>query len=177
MAVKKSEKKDPEIIPKEKEQPLTPVRRTGPSPLEEMERWFEETLQRPLFAPTLLRRFGFPGFSLPELAEVSPSVDIYEEGETVVVKAELPGLKKGDIEVNIAEDTITISGEKKSEAKVEKKDFYRVERSFGSFSRTLRLPADTQTDKAKASFKDGILEVRIPKSAAARKKVKKITVE
>jgi HSP20 family protein len=106
-----------------------------------------------------------------------PTVDIFEDGNDVVVKAELPGMKKDDIEVNISDDVITISGEKKTEDKVEKKDYYRLERSFGAFTRTLQLPAETQTDKAKASFKDGILEVRIPKTTAAVQKVKKVTVD
>jgi HSP20 family molecular chaperone IbpA len=110
-------------------------------------------------------------------AESFDLVDIFEDGNDVVVKAELPGMKKEDIDVNISDDVITISGEKKSEEKVEKKDYYRLERSYGSFTRTLRLPAETQTDKAKASFKDGILEVRMPKTEAALQKTKKISID
>lgn len=142
------------------------------SPFEEMERWFEEVFRRPFFAPSWLPRFKFP-----EVGEMFPTVDIFEDGNDVVVKAELPGMRKEDIEVNISDDVITISGEKKSEEKVEKKDYYRLERSFGSFTRTLRLPAETQTEKGKASFKDGLLEIRIPKTEAAVQKAKKITVE
>ena len=142
------------------------------SPFEEMERWFEEAFRRPFFAPSWM-----PRFRIPEVGVTFPTVDIFEDGNDVVVKAELPGMRKEDIEVNIADDVITISGEKKTEEKVEKKDYYRLERSFGSFTRTLRLPAETQTDKAKASFKDGVLEVKIPKTEAEVQKVKKITVE
>ncbi|HEX8960503.1 MAG TPA: Hsp20/alpha crystallin family protein [Geobacteraceae bacterium] len=139
---------------------------------EDMERWFEEAFRRPFFGPSWM-----PRLKLPEMmgGDVSTSVDIYEEGDNVVVKAEVPGMKKDDIEVNLTEDTITISGQKKSEEKVERKDFYRLERSFGSFTRKLRLPADIQTDKAKATFKDGVLEVRIPKAPSA--KARKVTID
>ena len=133
------------------------------SPFEEMERWFEESFRRPFFAPSWMPRLKFPEMA----GEASLAVDIFEDGNSVVVKAEVPGMKKEDIEVNLAQDIITISGHKKEEEKIERKDFYRLERSFGSFTRKLRLPADIQADKAKATFKDGILEVRIPKSATA----------
>lgn len=142
------------------------------SPFEEMERWFEEAFRRPFFAPPWMPRMKFP-----EVGAMFPTVDIFEDGNSVVVKAELPGMKKEDIEVNISDDIITISGEKKSEDKVEKKDYYRLERSYGSFTRTLQLPAETRTEDAKASFRDGVLEVRIPKTETAVQKVKKITVE
>jgi HSP20 family protein len=143
-----------------------------PTSLDEMERWFEDVFRRPFFAPTWMPRIKFP-----ELGEMAPSVDIYEEGGDIVLKAELPGMKKDEIDVNIAGDTVTISGEKKAEEKVERKDFYRLERSFGSFTRKLRLPAEIQPDKAKASFHDGVLEVRIPKTEAAKEKTKKVPIE
>lgn len=141
-------------------------------PFEEMERWFEEAFRRPTLFPAWMPRIKFP-----EPGEISPSVDIYEEKGEVVVKAELAGLSKEDIEVSVAEDVITISGEKKGEEKVERKDFHYHERSFGSFTRRFRLPPGTQTDKAKASFKDGVLMVRIPKSAAAGGKSRKLKME
>jgi HSP20 family protein len=141
------------------------------APFEEMERWFEEAFRRPFLGPSWMPRIKFPEM----MGEVSPSVDIFEDGNNVVVKAEVPGMKKENIEVSLTQDTITISGQKKEEEKIEKKDFYRLERSFGSFTRKLRLPADIVTDKAKASFKDGVLEVRIPKSPTATSK--KITID
>lgn len=144
------------------------------SPFEEMERMFDEFFRRPfsLIGPSWLPRLG-----LLEREEISPTVDIFEEGGDVVVKAELPGMKKEDIDVNITEDTITISGEKKKEEKVEKKNYYRLERSHGSFTRSFRMPTEVQTDKAKANFKEGVLEIRIPKTEEARKKEKKIPIE
>ena len=83
--------------------------------------------------------------------------------------------QKDDIEVNITQDFITISGQKKEEEKLEKKDFYSLERSFGTFIRKLRLPEGGQTDKVKASFMDGVLEARIPKSPTAE--AKKIPID
>ncbi|NOY65353.1 MAG: Hsp20/alpha crystallin family protein [Nitrospirae bacterium] len=144
------------------------------SPFEEIERWFDEFFRRPfsLFGPSWLPRVKMPGFE-----EISPSVDIFEEGDDVVVKAELPGMKKDDIEVTLSDDTITISGEKKREEKVEKKNYYRYERSFGSFTRSFRLPVDVQTDKAKATFKDGILEIRIPKTEEAKQRARKLEIK
>jgi len=144
------------------------------SPFEEMEKRFEEFFRRPF---SLLGPSWFPSLRLHELEEISPTVDIFEEGNDVVVKAELPGLKKEDIDVNITGDKITISGEKKKEEKIEKKDYYRVERSYGSFTRSFSMPTEVQTDQAKANFKDGVLEVRIPKTEEARKKEKKIQIE
>jgi len=144
------------------------------SPLEEMERRFEDLFRRPF---SIMEPSWWPRLRMPEMEEVSAKVDIFEEGDNFVVKAEIPGLKKEDIEVNLTGDMITISGEKKKEEKVEKKDYYRVERSYGSFSRSFRLPKEVQTDKAKATFKDGVLEVKVPKTEEAKKKEKKVPVE
>ncbi len=108
--------------------------------------------------------------------EIAPSIDIFEEGDDVVVKAELPGMKKEDIEVNLSDDSITIAGEKKKEETVERKGYYRHECSYGSFARSFGLPSEVRPDEAKAEFKDGILEIRIPKTEEAKKKVRKVTI-
>ena len=136
----------------------------------EVERYFDRLFRHPLSMMT--PSFTFRDF--PKLGEISPTVDIFEEGNDLVVKAELPGIKKDDLNVTITENRITISGEKKQEEKVEKKDYHRVERSYGSFTRSFRLPDNVNGDAAKASFKEGILEVRVPKTKEARQK--KITV-
>ena len=144
------------------------------SPFEEVEKRFEEFFRRPfsMFGPSWL-----PSVKFPESGIVSPDIDIFEDGSDVVVKAEIPGMKKEDIEVNLTDEMVTVSGEKKKEEKVEKKDYYRVERSYGSFRRSFRLPKEVQPGKAKATFKDGVLEVRVPKTEEAIKKEKKITIE
>lgn len=141
------------------------------SPFEEMERWFEGFFRRP-FSLSFPWRWSGPRF--PEFEEITPCCDILEEGNDVVVKAELPGMTKKDILVTVTDDYITLSGEKKKE---EKTDYHRFERSYGSFKRSFRLPAEIQADKVKAKFDNGILEVRMPKTEEAKKKEKKILIE
>lgn len=145
--------------------PLRPVFEM--SPFREIERFFEDVRRR-AFWP-------WAEFAMEPIG--APSVDIYEEGEDIVLKAEIPGIKKEELDVNITDNTVTISGEKKKEEKVEKKDYYRVERSYGSFSRSIPLPAEVQTDKSTAKFKDGILEIRIPKTEEAKKKKRRLKIE
>lgn len=139
--------------------------------LEDMDRSMETFFRNPFSI------FSRPMSSLPEfsaLENVTPSVDIFEEGNEVVVKAEIPGTKREDIDVTITENSLQISGEKKQEEKVEKKDYQRIERRYGSFCRSFRLPDNVDSGKAKASFKDGLLEIRMPVSK--EKKQKKITI-
>jgi HSP20 family protein len=143
-----------------------------PMMFDEADRMFNRFFGRPF---GLMR---WPKMLWPEELDAGfPSVDIFEENNSVTVKAEMPGVKKEDLDVNVTEDAITISGEKKKEEKIEEKDYYRYERSYGSFSRTLPLPAGVQSGKAKARFKDGVLEIKVPKSPAAVKKEKKIPIE
>jgi HSP20 family protein len=150
------------------------------SPFQEMEKRFEEMEKR--FEDFIRRPFSstpswLPRLRMPEVEGVVPSVDILKEGDDIVVKAELPGMKKENIDVSLTKDTITISGEKKKEEKIEKKDYYSLERSYGSFKRSFSLPSEVQTEKASAKFKDGVLEIRIPKTEEAKKKEKKVIIE
>jgi len=135
-------------------------------PLRQMERFFEE----------MTRPWGWPLRWGAELLP-TPAVDIYEEDDEVVLKAELPGLKKEDLEVTITEDTVSISGQKRKEEKVQRKDYFRLERSWGSFSRSFSLPARVQPQKAKARFKDGVLELRVPKTEEAKRKKLKVQIQ
>jgi HSP20 family protein len=112
-----------------------------------------------------------------ETEVTAPSVDVYEEKDDIIVKAELPGMDKNDIEVNISDSQLILKGEKKKEEKVEEENYYRCERSYGAFFRTLELPSTVQADKIKASFKNGVLEVRLPKTEEAKSKEIKIKVE
>jgi HSP20 family protein len=107
----------------------------------------------------------------------APTVDVYEEKDDIVVKAELPGMDKDNIEVNLTDRTLTIKGEKKKEEEMKEENYYRSERSYGSFLRTLELPKDVHADKVKATFKNGILEVRMPKTEEAKAKEIKVKVE
>ena len=143
--------------------PTTNLERNIFSTLRDMERVMEEALFRPFAGiNTFPIRQAFHG--LGGFGEFAPAVDIFEEKGEVVIKSDLPGLSRDDINVKIAGNSIIISGEKKSEEKVERKDYLRVERSHGAFTRTLSLPEGVDTDHVKASFKDGVLEVRLPKT-------------
>jgi len=136
------------------------------SPFEEMERWMDSFFRNPFgFALTApwWRESGAAG-------EMMPHVDIFEDKGDMVVKAELPGVDKEDVNVSITDGVLTISGEKRAEEKVEKKDYHRIERRYGSFCRSFRLPENVNTDKAKAKFKNGVLEIRLPRTKEGKQK-------
>jgi len=169
---KKKKKEKKELVKVEPGKALVPLHEREKR-LEEMEKRVEDFFRRPFsFLPSWL-----PRLRMHELEEISPSMDIFTDGDDVVVKAELPGMKKEDVDISLTKDSITISGAKKKEEKVEKKDYYRFESSYGSFRRSFSLPAEVQTEKASAKFKDGVLEVRIPKTEEAKKKEKKVLIE
>ncbi|MDX2169940.1 MAG: Hsp20/alpha crystallin family protein [Deltaproteobacteria bacterium] len=109
------------------------------------------------------------------LAAFNPSADMVENEAEVRITAELPGVEEKDVEVTLANDAVTIKGEKREE-KEEKGEPYRLERSYGAFRRTFALPCDVDADKAVATFKNGVLTVALPKSPAAAK-TKKIAVK
>jgi HSP20 family protein len=139
------------------------------------EKWYEDFFKRPL--SLFSHPPGWPALKFPGMEEMSFTADIFEEGNDVVVKADMPGVKKEDVDVSLTDDMITIRGERKKEEKVERKDYYRVERAYGSFTRSFRLPADVQADKAEAKFDQGVLEIRIPKMEEARSKTKKVPIK
>jgi HSP20 family protein len=92
----------------------------------------------------------------------NPDLEISQQNNELVVRADLPGMKKEDITVDVTDNELTISGERRKEQQSEQGGIYRSERSYGSFSRSIRLPEGTMSDQAKASFKDGVLEIRMP---------------
>lgn len=104
----------------------------------------------------------------------APALDVHEDKEGYTIRAELPGMKREEIEVSIQEGTLVISGERKTEPVKEDTEVHRQERYFGKFSRALTLPTAVAADKVKASYKDGILTVVVPKAEEA--KPKQITV-
>ena len=105
-----------------------------------------------------------------------PSVDVYETDDSYVLKADLPGVTKEDIKIDINKNTLTIKGEKKSEEKVEKENYVRVERSYGSFSRSFSLSDKVNTENIKANYKDGVLEITLPKKEEVKPKEIKVEV-
>ncbi|OLD64610.1 MAG: molecular chaperone [Acidobacteria bacterium 13_1_40CM_2_68_5] len=102
-----------------------------------------------------------------------PPVDIEEEGDRVVLRAEIPGVSRDDIDVSVENGTLTLRGEKKQERKIEAENADRLERFYGSFSRSFVLPTRINAERIKATYKDGVLEVVLPKAEEARpKKIK-----
>lgn len=137
----------------------------------EMERMFEDFFGRHF-------GLGWPErLRFREIGSRGPAIEIYEEKDDVMVKAELPGMQKEDLDLNISGNLLTIRGEKKKREEVKEKGYYYSECSFGTFERSIEIPKDVQPDKVRASFKDGILEVRLPKTDEAKRKEIKIKVE
>lgn len=108
---------------------------------------------------------------------LSPQIDEMEDEKGFHIKVDLPGMDEKDVEITVSDGLLTIKGEKKREEEQKDKDFYRKERSFGSFRRTLTIPADVNEAKIEASFKKGVLSIDLPKSEEAKKKVKRIAVK
>jgi len=105
-----------------------------------------------------------------------PAVDIYETKDSIVLNVELPGVSKEDLSLEVKDNTLTIKGEKKMEKDVNEESYHRMERTYGSFMRAFTLPSTVQQDKVKAKFKDGILEILIPKVEEAKPKQIKVEV-
>jgi HSP20 family protein len=129
--------------------------------IDEMDRVFDDVFGRGWLTPRLGRSWPrSPWRGEPE-AWV-PDVEVFHRNNELVVRADLPGLTKDDIKVDVTEDRITLQGERRREHEEEKEGVYRSERSYGSFYREIPLPEGTITDQAKASFKDGVLEITMP---------------
>lgn len=137
----------------------------------------------------LLERFfedPFRGFMLSRLPgtvdlgmsdTVVPKVDMYDKDDKIVVKVEAPGIKKDDIKISISDGMLNIKGEFREEDEVKDEDYYYSERSFGSFSRRLRLPSEVDEDKVKASFRGGVLNVELPKSSKSKPREIKVDIK
>lgn len=147
----------------------TPARREEQQPMDvwrqEMDRWFD-------------RWFG--GFGLApfegQWEGFMPRVDVTETDNEIQVSAELPGIDPQHVDVSVSHDVLTISGEKREEREEKEKNYYRTERSYGSFRRSVQLPMEVDTNRADATFKNGLLTVTIPKTEQARER-KKVEVK
>ncbi len=120
---------------------------------------------------------GRPMRRAEEGTEWLPSIDVSETKNELVVKAELPGMDSKDIDISMSNGFLTIKGEKKHEKEEKDENYHLIERSYGSFTRSVRLPKEVQSEKIMASFKNGVLRVTLPKSEEAKKKEIKIKVE
>jgi HSP20 family protein len=130
------------------------------------------------------RMFGglVPGFGWGRMLDVEddllrPNVDVASTDKEYTITVEVPGIDEKDVKLELAHDgTLTIRGEKKQEKEHKDKDFHRVERSYGSFQRTISLPEDASQDAIDASFKNGVLTISCPRKAVAQTPVKRITI-
>lgn len=100
-----------------------------------------------------------------EMLMLTPTVDVLRKGEDLLIRAELPGVKPEELDISVTENMLTIKGERHEEHETEEEDYYVRESSYGTFERSLRLPEGAETDHIKAEFKDGILEITVPKAA------------
>ena len=148
------------------------------TPFEELENAFQRAYGH-FFPEGWLRpsRWEFPRWSdLPVPFEGKhPRVDVIDHDDKLVVKAELPGVEKKDLDVTMSDNTVTIKGSVSHEKEETKGDYYRREMSSGTFSRTVALPAEVDADKAVANYKDGVLELTLPK--VTKSKRRKVTVK
>ncbi|MDD1611910.1 MAG: Hsp20/alpha crystallin family protein, partial [Methylococcaceae bacterium] len=141
----------------------------GLMPFDDLDRWFDDMLSRRWLHPLDTRFPHFPAMHFPSGIEM-PKVDIIENDHEVKIHAALPGVKKEGLDVTLSNQTITIKASTKQEEKKESGEYYRREISRGEFQRTLTLPSQVDPDKAKASFKDGILEIILPKQEKTQRK-------
>jgi HSP20 family protein len=125
-----------------------------------------------LFEQTLSRSRAEEGIAA---STWTPAVDIYETPDTVEMKAELPGLSRDDIEIQIRDNTLTLRGERRFAKEAQEENYLRIERAYGAFQRSFTLPATVQREKIRAVFRDGVLELTLPKAEEA--KPKKIAIE
>ncbi len=107
----------------------------------------------------------------------TPRVDVYETEKDVVVKAEIPGVSREDLNVFVDEYSVRISGQTKRDAEFRDENMFRSERFYGSFSRTVPLPVEVKSDKARAEYKDGILSVIVPKAETSQTRARKIDIQ
>ncbi|KAB2842339.1 MAG: Hsp20/alpha crystallin family protein [Melioribacteraceae bacterium] len=105
----------------------------------------------------------FPSFGMNFENSFSPRIDISEKNDKILVEAEIPGVKKEDLKITLQDNILTIKGEKKKEEESKDNNYYRCERSYGSFSRSFTLPAEVNTEKVDAKFSDGMLKIELKK--------------
>jgi HSP20 family protein len=136
--------------------------------LEDMRRRFDEDFVRPVMHAIWER--------VPEEAKSwSPAIDIYEKGDSLVIKTEIPGMKQEDIDVYVTEDTLTIKGERKPDAGIKDSDYHRSEIAYGGFYRSIDLPFGVDTQSIDAIYEDGILRINLKRTPGARPR--RVTVQ
>jgi HSP20 family protein len=141
-----------------------------PREFEEMRRRFDEDFVQPALHAVWER--------IPEgVKSWSPAVDIFEKGDTITVKIEVPGMKLEDIDVNVTEDTLTVKGERRTETAVKDEDYFRSEIAYGAFFRTIDLPFNIDTKSSEAVYQDGLLIINLQRAAGSKPKRVSIQVK
>ncbi|MGD2063822.1 MAG: Hsp20/alpha crystallin family protein [Nitrospirota bacterium] len=164
-----------DLIPWRDRRREVPVRRDEADPFHslhrEMDRLFDDFLHGFELAPWMGDRW-------PTMSRgYAPQVDVAETDTEVIVTAELPGMEEKDIDVALAHGNLALKGEKREEKESKERGYYRSERSYGSFARTIPLPCEVEEDKVSATFKKGVLTISLPKTPEARREVKHIDVK
>jgi HSP20 family protein len=147
-------------------------------PLGELARWEDEI--EDLFED-VFRGFPAPWWGgrrpLLETRGWAPAIDMYDQEHEIVVKVGLPGMEKEDIHVAVTDDRLTIEGERKAEAETKEEDYYCCERRYGKFYRAMALPTEVEADKIKANYRNGVLELRLPKAKEAKSKKVEVSIQ
>ncbi len=146
-----------------------PARRDSDHPLDLFRKEFDDLFDN------FFRSFDLQAFESGKGA-FSPRIDVVDKEKEITIKAELPGMDEKDIDVSLSRGILTVKGEKKEEKEDRGRDYYRMERSYGSFSRSIQIPAEVDESGIRATFKKGVLEISLPKTAKAVEETKKITV-
>lgn len=160
------------LLPSLRKRTETPAKREEEHPFyslqREMNRLFDD----------FFRGFDLEPFGVLEDRDAgfSPSIDVRESDAEFTIKAEIPGIDEKDVEVLVSDDAVTLKGEKKEEQEDRGRDYYRLERSYGSFHRVIPLPRGITLEKVEATFKNGVLTVKLPKTEEAQSKGKKIPI-
>jgi HSP20 family protein len=175
---KKEEEHEGSSVPSKRDDQAVPVRQTHPLSQihNEIDRLFDDAF----------RDFGFPSLrtgrrrlfpSLTRTDWLKPTLDLAATDQEYTVSVELPGVETNEVKLELVNDTLRVSGEKRQEKEEKEKDFYRMERSYGSFQRVLSLPEDADQENIKAVFKNGVMTITLPRKSLPQSAVKQIDVK
>jgi HSP20 family protein len=142
---------------------MTPI-----MPIMELRREMDQLFDRFFREPWSGNREWWPQETWARFGELTPSVDLLENDKSITVRAELPGMEPGDVDIQLSGNVLTISGEKKESCEQKGEDYYHCERRFGSFRRSFELPTSADLDKIQAEFKNGVLNLTVAKTAEAK---------
>ena len=155
------------ITPRREERGLTRAWDWGESPFRALQRMADQ-MDRMFDDFGLGRRWTSPSWRETAFEGWAPDIDVFQKNNELTIRADVPGLKREDVTVEITDDAVTIQGERKHEREEEREGYYRSERGYGSFCRVIPLPQGAMTDQAKANFKDGVLEITMPAPPASK---------